>query len=219
MTRPKKAMAITMIALAAIAGIISSVGLLSPQGQTGQAEAVVQAPPAADKTDQIAFQIADPRSYVEQTGKSAIVAEIVSEKVSAQRGGSANIQVFAKHLAGANGDQSINVKVLPPTGYILYPPSVAASTTPEQRVEAARTGSLIPGSIDLSDFMAIAGASEKAVAKSAQQTFDIVISVPKDLPDELLGQEIYIPINISATDSDGIDIPGEGTGVMVVVIQ
>ncbi len=203
------------IAAAVISGIIASVAFLSYRGPTEQAEAVVQAPPS-DQSDGITLQANEPEAYVRETGKSAVRAEVASEQVSVQRGSSATIDVVAKHLGGANADQSVIVKVLPPVGYVYYPPSVAKSTTSEQRYEAARSGTILAGGIDLEKFVTIVGANQKAVEKGSQQVYNVMISVPKDLHDEALG-EIFIPINIQATDGNGNDVPGMGTGIMVVV--
>ncbi|MGH9878391.1 MAG: hypothetical protein ACRD5H_12210 [Nitrososphaerales archaeon] len=203
------------MAAAVIAGSLALAVLFSYQGEAKQVEAVVQNQPS-DQGDGIGLQFSEPEEYVNETGKSAVKVEVASEAVSIKRGSSANIEVVAKHLGGANADQSITVKVLPPIGYTLYPPSVGKSTTPEQRYEATRSGTVLAGGIDLGKFMSIVGADQKAVAKNSQQVYSVMISVPKDLPDELLG-EIFIPINIEAIDVNGNEVPGLGTGITIEV--
>jgi len=195
--------------------ILFSVVLLPYQGQTKQVEALVETKPADGLGT--AIQFIDPISYAKETGKSAVVVEVASESVSVKRGSSASIEVIAKHIGGANADQSINVKVLPPIGYTLYPPSVGKSTTPEERFEAAKRGTTLQGGFDLATFMTVQAPSEKAVSKDSQQAFTVMISIPNDLPDELA--DIFIPINIQATDSHGNAVPGQGTGIDVVVSE
>lgn len=208
---------ITTLAVVAVAGIIALLFVfVAPIRPMQTAQAVVEEPKTED-TANISFQFFEPESYVEQTGKSAVVVQVTSERIPLQRGDSTNIEVLARHLGGENADQSVNVKVLLPTGYTLYPPSVAKSTTPEDRFDAAKAGTILPGGIDLREFMSISGESEKAVAESTEQLFTVTIRVPADLPDELVGEEIYIPINVETTDGSGNAVPGKSTGVMVVV--
>lgn len=189
---------------------------VAPTRPMQSAQAVVQEPSAA-REHSISFQVTEPESFVQQTGKSAVILQVATEQVSIKRGSSANVEVLARHIGGPNADQSINVKVLPPIGYTLYPPSVAKSTTPEERFEASRTGTAISGSFDLGKFVTIVGPSEKAVSKASEQAFNLMISIPKDLPDEL--GEIYIPINVEPTDSNGNVVPGQSTGITIVVSE
>lgn len=207
---------ITVFAIVAVAGLVATtfvfVATIRPQQS---AQAIVQEPPA-EGGDGLAMLVIEPESFVQETGKSAVKSYVASEQISVKRGSSAVIEVMAKHIGGANADQSINVKVLPPVGYKLYPPSVAKSTTPEQRAEAAGEHTILQGGIDLGLFVSVNEPDGKAILKSDEKAFDVLISVPGDLPDELLG-EIYIPLNIDATDSSGNAIPGEGTGIIVVV--
>jgi hypothetical protein len=204
-------------AVLAVAGLLATLFVFAaPIRPLQSAQASTQEPPM-ESGGSISLQVIEPESFVQQTGKSAAVSQVASEQVSIKRGSSANIEVMAKHVGGANAAESINVKVLPPIGYTLYPPSVAKSTTPEERFEAARMGTVIPGSVDLAKFVTIVGPNEKAVSKASEQAFSVLISIPKDLPKEL--KEIFIPINIEATDSDGNVVPGQSTGIMVVVSE
>ncbi len=183
------------------------------QAQTRQEEAVEE-PPVGVTTGPIYYE---PRSYVIETGKSAVVVEVASENISLKRGSSVNIEVIARHIGGANADQSVNVKVLPPIGYTVYPPSAAKLSTPEERFEAAKTGTPIQGGIDLATFMTVEAPSEKAISKASQQVYSVIINVPIDLPDEFVGDAIFIPVNIEATDINGSSLPGQGAGLTVIV--
>lgn len=212
---PKSNKKIATFAVLAIAGLLATLFVfVAPVKPLQSVQAVIQEPPTED-VDSISFQVPEPESFVQQTGKSAVVSQVASDRISIKRGGLANVEVLAKHIGGANAAESINVKVLPPIGYTLYPPSVAKSTTPEERFEAARTGTTIPGSFDLGKFVTIVGPNEKAVSRASEQAFTIMISIPKDLPEEL--EEIFIPVNIEATDGNGNTVPGQSTGVTVVV--
>lgn len=213
--RNKHKIVVTVVAALAV-GLITSLAVLAYQGPVNQAEAVDE---ATDDTPGVTAGplFVHPGDYATETGKSTAMTEVALEEISLKRGESANIQVLVKHLGGANADQSINVKVLPPIGYILYPPSVGKSTTAEERGQAAMSGNLIPGTIDLATFVTIPGSSQKAIEKASQQEYSFVISIPKDLPDEFVGEAIFVPINIEPTDMNGRAIPGLGTGITVVV--
>jgi len=208
---------IVTFAVLAVAGLLTTLFVfVAPIRPLQSAQAVTQETPI-ESGGSISLQVIEPESFVQQTGISAVLSQVASEQVSIKRGSSANIEVQVKHIGGANAAESINVKVLPLIGYTLYPPSLAKSTTPEERFEAARTGTAIPGSFDLGKFVTIVGPNEKAVSKANEQAFNVLISIPEDLPDEL--KEIFIPINIEATDSDGNAVPGQSTGIMVVVSE
>lgn len=214
---PKTNKSIATFAILAGAGFLLATlfVFVAPMRPLQPAQAVVQA--SANEEVIAQFPNTSPEDYVSETGKSAVKATMASEKVTAKRGTAVAIEVLANHLGGANADQTVNVKVLPPIGYTLYPPSVAKSTTPEERFEAALAGTPLPGGIDLGALVTVQGPSEKAVSKASQQAYTIMINLPKDLPDEL--DEIFIPINVKAMDSSGNEVPAKGTGVTVVVSQ
>ncbi|MGH9923701.1 MAG: hypothetical protein ACRD38_13210, partial [Nitrososphaerales archaeon] len=86
----------------------------------------------------------------------------------------------------------------------LYPASLATSTTEEQRTEAASTGNLIPGSVDLGNLVIIDNVSANArVDGGKSSTVQVTFSVPKTFPDEMVGKTIEIPIIVKATDDSG----------------
>lgn len=214
---------IVAFSVAAVAAVLGTAFLFSPGVLKSRAEAVVQEPLQEEIVAE--FRSNNPEKYVSDTGKSAVKISIattsvssssaVPEKLSVKRGESITIQVEGLHLGGSKASQNVNVELLPPVGYILYPPSAAEATTPEQRYEGALKGTPLPGGIDLGSLVTISGPSEKSISKASTTAFDVSISIPKDLSAEL--DEIFIPINVRATDDSGNDVLAKGTGVTVVV--
>ena len=212
--RPSKTFVVAAVALAVTTGLVASAFLAFPFG----GQKVDAANEANTDSSFISLEVLEPATYSRDTGRSSVLVDFDGEPVEIKRGSSATVEMVAKHLGGAEADQSVNVRILPPIGYTLYPPSVAESTTAEERFESAKSGRVLAGAIDLGELVTIVGADEKAVEKSGQQTFSVMISIPEDYPDELLGEE-FIPINAEATDSNGNPIPAQGTGITIVVTE
>jgi hypothetical protein len=125
-------------------------------------------------------------------------------------------------LGGVNAEPSVTVKVSPPTGYILLPKSVAETTTPEQRLQAAQTGHIIPGGIDLGSLMTFTGLPadrSMSIAANNEQIVQVRISLPADFPAEMVGRGFHIPIMVEAMAGDGSMIVAENNGVDIQVAQ
>lgn len=218
---PKTNKSIATFAVLAAAGLLIATMFVfvAPIRPLQSAQAVVQEPPAESGGDSISLQVLEAGSFVQQTGKSAVKAEFASKEVSVARGNTVTVQARIQHVGGANAESAVNVKVLPPVGYILYPPSLAKSTTLEERVQAAETGNLIAGSIDLGQLVTVVGSNQKAIEKAGEQVFQIQISVPKDLSDEMVGSGFHIPLIVQATDNSGNLVFTDSTGIDVTVTQ
>lgn len=163
--------------------------------------------------------------YAEATKKSAIKSEFVTKEVQIQRGTSQSIDVLIKHIGGEEAEQTATVTISAPYGYILLPKSVAESTTFEERVEAARTGKVLTGGIDLGTFVKVdeSAASEGQssmtvmLAKNTERMISVQISIPEDLSAELVGTGFHIPVVLEASGTDGKAIVVENNGVDVVI--
>ncbi len=215
---PNTNKSIATFAVLAVAGLLIATMFIfvGPIRPLQPAQAVVEEPPTEGN---ISLRVLEAGSFVQETGKSAVKAEFISKEVSVVRGNTVTVQARVQHVGGENAEPSINVKVLPPIGYVLYPPSLAKSTTPEERIQAAETGRLVAGSIDLGQLVTIVGPSEKAVEKAGEHVFQIQISVPKDFSDEMVGSGFHIPLVVQATDNSGNPIFTDSTGIDVTVTQ
>ncbi|WP_337861510.1 hypothetical protein [Nitrososphaera sp.] len=190
-----------------IAGLLFAIFLVAVQFvQTKQVEAFVQPPVSTDeKIEGISVRITNAEEHVNQTGKSAVKVELPINEVKVKKGSTATVNVNIKHIGGENGSSYANVKVLPPTGYLLYPPSLAKSTSFEQRQEAMLTGKQVPGSIDLGTLITYAGLNNNSIAipKGNIQSVVMNISIPNTLPGELVGTGFPVPIILQVTDDRG----------------
>jgi hypothetical protein len=176
---------------------------------------VTEPPASKSDNESIVTSLRTVDDYLTETGKSVVKIEWPSEKVSIKKGSEVNLAPMAKHLAGANADQSVTVRVLPPDGYVLYPPSVAESTTSEQRFEAQIAGTPLPGGIDLGTLLRINAPNDKAVSKGDSGAFDISITIPENFPDTV--KEFELPIIVEATDGNGNAVPTQASGIMIEV--
>lgn len=171
------------------------------------ANAPQQAAAMSTPSPQIArlgFDVQTVDSFIANGGRSIAKVEIPVKQVNLTRGGTAEVDLHLKHIgASTNPFAAINVQVLPPKGYIWYPASLAASTTFEQRVHAAETGNLIPGSMDLGSMVSYSETNPVSVGAGKEQIVKMFITIPKGLPDDVVGQGAFISIHIKATDDNG----------------
>lgn len=140
--------------------------------------------------------------FFSKGGRSAVTVEPVVGEIRLTRGVPTNVDLEIQHISSANPFPTINVKTLSPNGYIWYSPSLTSSTTYDQRVQAAETGKLIPGSIDLGTLVTFSNNSVDVQAGTTQ-VIHMTITLPKDIPDDAIGQGIYVPIPVQVVDSDG----------------
>ena len=205
----------TILSVAVVAGLLAVIfSFAAPT--TASANAVV-ATSQADESIHLKPISAD--SYVKETGNSAVKAMFTEKTVQLKRGSEATLNLAIMHIGGLNAKPIAQVMVSQPTGYILLPKSVAEKTTPEQRLEVATTGTVIPGGIDMASFVTI-NASDRnlSLAVNIQHAMQVKITMPKDLPDELVGTGFHIPIILTATDTNGNPIVAENNGIDVEIL-
>ncbi len=203
-----------ILSVAVVAGLFAAI--FSFAAPTTPANAVI----ATSQTDEsIHLKPISADSYVKETGNSAVKAVFTEKTVQLKRGSEATLNLAIVHMGGLNAKPIAQVKVSQPTGYILLPKSVAEKTTSEQRLEAATTGAVIPGGIDMASFVTINVAdSNLSLAANVQHAMQVKITMPKDLPDELVGTGFHIPIILTATDTNGNPIIAENNGIDVEVL-
>ena len=168
----------------------------------------------------ITLNIWTAESYVKDTGNSAIKAEFSEDAIQLNKGTDKMVSLIIKHLGGANAKSSVDVMISPPIGHILLPASVAENTTVEERINAATTGKMIPGGIDLASFITITESDRSlSLSTNDQKELQVKIAIPKDLPDEFVGAGFFIPIIVSAVDPDGNSIYVETDTINVEITQ
>lgn len=186
----------------AIPTIITAVIVAYLLANTAQEAHAVQVP--APAVTRMGHDVETIDSYIAKGGKSIAKVEIPVKQVNLTRGNTAEIDLHLKHIAaGSNPYSVVNMKVLPLKGYTWYPASLASSTTFEQRVHAAETGSLIPGSVDLGTLVTFSEANPVAVGPGGEYIVKMFITMPKNLPDDVVGQGAPIDIPIEVTDDKG----------------
>ncbi|MBI3638711.1 MAG: hypothetical protein HY223_00155 [Thaumarchaeota archaeon] len=168
---------------------------------TQQASAAQTPPPQVTR---LGYDVETVDSYIAKGGKSIAKVEIPVKQVDVIRGSTAEVDLHLKHIAAsASPFASVNVKVLPLKGYTWYPASLASSTTFEQRVQAAETGNLIPGSVDLGSLVTFSETNSLAIGAGNEHIVKMFITIPKNLPDDIVGQGAFINIPIEVTDDSG----------------
>lgn len=160
-------------------------------------------------TEKIALQpgivmkeIKEPDRFIASGGRSAVKVEIPIGEITVNRGNTVDVDVHVKHIAGTNPFPFVIAKLIPPTG-IYYPPTVASSTTPEQRMKAMELGKLIPGSINLNDLVSYSEVNPIKILPNSEQVVVMHVSIPKDAPNDVIGNDLSISIPIQVTDNNG----------------
>jgi hypothetical protein len=191
------------VAIFAMAFIFGSSFVGQPNAQ---AEGLIEHP--VDNVVTISHKADTPESYLADGGRAAVVMELPTKHVIISKGEDATAPVVLRHLSGSNNPSSfVDVKLSPPNGYIYYSASLAKSTTEEQRMEAAMTGNLITGSIDLGTFVEFDDASANPkIDADATSIVQARFVVPANIPDEMIGQTIQLPIILSAFDDKGDEV-------------
>lgn len=186
---------------------------------TTQEAQAIQAP--VPEVGNIVREVNTPKSHIEKGGKSAVEVDVPIKQISMKRGSTATVDVHIKHIKGAVPFPFVDVKTVPPNGSIFYPPSLAASTTPEQRLQAAETGNLIPGSIDLGTLVSFSEVNPVSIGSGGTQVIRMNISIPQDFPAEMIGHGVFLEVPIQVTDSNGNSdtVVWQNGGIDVFVVE
>lgn len=211
--RNKKLLFVAILPTIVIATIAAV--LLTNITQDAQA---IQAP--AQKLQSITFDVDTSDSFLAKGGRSIVKVETPVKEIKLTRGAVTTVDLHIRHVPGTNPFPTVNVKVSPPNGYIWYPPSIASSTTEEQRIHAAETGILIPGSIDLGKVVTFSEINSVAVGAGNEQIVRMFVTMPKDLPDNAIGHGAFLNVPIQVVDSNGNSdtVFSEGTGINFQVV-
>jgi hypothetical protein len=215
MTNTKDKRLLFAAILPAIATVVIAAYLLTNTTQEAQA---IQTP--VPEIGNIVREVETPQSHIAKGGSSAVEVDISPNQVSLSRGSTVTVDVHIKHIQGTAPFPFVNVKAVPPSGNIFYPPSLASSTTPEQRLQAAETGKLIPGSIDLGTLVSFSAASPIKIGAGGDQVVKMNISIPQDFPAEMIGHGVFLEVPIEVTDNNGKSdtVVWQNGGITVVVV-
>jgi hypothetical protein len=126
----------------------------------------------------IVLQFWDTDRFIRETGGSAVKAQFLVQNITLQRGGYAEAPLLIQHLGGAKAEHYVTVRAVPPTGYTLYPKPVAESTTEMERFEAAETGTILRGAIDMAEF--VVPSNPITIQVGGEQIVNVRFVVPED---------------------------------------
>jgi hypothetical protein len=146
----------------------------------------------------------DAEAYVRETGKSAVEAEFLVKSITLQRGSYADVPLRIKHLGGDNSERYVSVRVMPPEGYIYYPKPVGESTTEEERFEAARTGTILRGAVDMAGFV-VPQSEPVNIQVGSQQIVNVRFVVPDDISEQANGT--FVPVLLEIGTQSGTTSP------------
>ncbi len=130
-----------------------------------------------------------PDSFIRDGGKSAILVKTNPETIKLTRGESTTVMLNISHVGGTEALNEVNLTPTVFQGAVLLP-SAVDKTTVEERAELLSQGKPIPGSIELSSLVNFSEARIKVLAGETK-TMQMTISLPKDLPDEIIGKSIH----------------------------
>lgn len=151
---------------------------------------------------------------VDAYGEQALNA---MQKVEASRGSAIIVPLTLTYVPGADSLPVITmVGVGINNGFI--PSYAASSLTAEERLDAVKSGKPIPGALDLNSMV---GFSPKVVTLKPNEsaTMNMTITIPKDLPDQIVGSEIPFSVLIGEGQSyDYRDVLVKQTLVTVRVV-
>lgn len=195
--------ALTITASIAVATIAAAVIFATSSANPKiPAEAVTQEPSRGYEVN--SFDTPE-KFMAEQGGRAAVIMQKSADTYKLSRGESATIPIeLTSSSGGKNPSEFVNIEIASPHGYFFYPAAVAELTTEEERTEAALTGKLIPGSIDLGTFIRVDEENDLVrMVANQSRSFQLTLTVPEDLPESMSGKTIEIPIIIAATDDKG----------------
>lgn len=180
--------------------ILAATIMLLVTNTTQEAVAQVKQPGAIQG---IGFVVQTPTDYVANGGKSAVQVEIPVQHIDVKRGTTTTVDVTLEHIASNNPYPFVNVDIITPYHEIYYPPSLTASTTEEQRLNATETGKLIPGSVDLSTLVSYSETGPITIDAGGKYVVKMYVTVPNDIPSDMIGNGGHIQIPLEVTDSNG----------------
>jgi len=147
--------------------------------------------------------VSSPEEHIANGGKSAVKVEIPVKHVMLKRGTTTTVDITLRHLGGKDPYPLVNVGIISPYHDIYYPPALTASTTSEQRLNAIETGNQIPGSVDLSTLISYSETGPMKIGSNGKYVIKMYITIPNDIPVDMIGHGGHLEIPLKVTDSDG----------------
>lgn len=134
--------------------------------------------------------VSGPDAFLERGGDSAIIVALDPGRLELARGESSTVGVNFTHRAAT--DEFAELHLLPSSsqGYLGLQGSDKL-TTIEERAELARQGKPIPGMIENSKMISFSS-QETSVTAGNSRSIQMTVTVPEDLPDEMIGKSIHI---------------------------
>jgi hypothetical protein len=172
---------VVTLATAMVVGILASFSLTPSLSQEQPAEI------------QSIEYVSGPDAFLERGGASAVIVQLSPDRIELGRGESATVTVNLSHRAATDEFSELHLVPSNNQGYLGLPSSDKL-TTIEERAELARQGKPIPGMINNSDMISFA-TQEVSVAAGNDQSVQMTVTVPEDLPDEMVGKSIHIAPN------------------------
>lgn len=153
-------------------------------------------------TEQNFGSIRGPDAFLSAGGKSAIVAEAAPSSLSLKRGESATVYLNVEHRSTTNSLGPLNILPEGVQGNLILP-SPANKMTSEERVEFLKQGKPIPGVIDFSPYVKYSVASLQVNTRETK-SIAMTITIPSDLPDEMVGKSIHLIPKLAVAEMKGV---------------
>ncbi|HKU49785.1 MAG TPA: hypothetical protein VJP79_07530 [Nitrososphaera sp.] len=164
----------------------------------------------------IVLQFWDTARFIRETGGSAVKAQFLVQNITLQKGGYAEAPLLIQHLGGGKAEHYVTVRAVPPTGYTLYPKSVAESTTEEERIEVAKTNTIIRGAIDMAEF--VVPSDPVTIQVGGEEIVNVRFVVPDGVPNE----DTWVPVMLEVTTESGTinpeSISREDAGIDLIIV-
>lgn len=149
-------------------------------------------------------------------GEPFLTASANVGTIDVKRGTTSSVMLILKHEAGANPDAKF--VVTPKIDGYFFPSSVVKSTTMLQRSQMLANSQIPLGARVMKDFVTFSPQSV-SLASGESKEIQMQISLPSDLPDEIIGHKITISPLYDISDKEGIDNMGVFTTSITVNVE
>lgn len=200
------------VATLLVVAVFSSQQTTSAQLSTDKAPLGDEIRPGGPKT---------PKEFLESGGKSVIKVVPDSDIVEGSRGSTVKATFTLTHIENPTMRGLSRVSIVS-NGVAngIIPPSVAATTTPQERTDVLKeTGKAIKGAIEL-DSLVTFSPKTVVLAPGESKKVDMYITIPADWPDELVGQNIWFSVIFGEGESyDYRDLLIDQSGVTLHLVS
>lgn len=186
----------TFVLIATVAVTIATVSMLSEVfGNTS----IAQLPELRESV--MSATGPTPQQYLDSGGQGVIIISMNTKETDTIRGATVAVPVTVTYKGGINAVPKLTVVADRISGIVL-PPSVAKSSTPEERFALTQEGKSIAGALELNPLVRFTP-NAIMLTPGESKTVSMDVTIPKTWPDEMVNKGADFSPSFKILEQDG----------------